>query len=168
MSHFLERLRVQAVRKMVSGCCCEDLLCGCGCAGHAATELVQAGGGCVFGSCQRAVEAADTRPHSAHRVPATAALLLDHDCSVALQGIAYRMLPTATLERWLQLQHSSSSPSSILAAAAPAPGSTAVAHQCVLSLLQRAAQEGSKAAGIAAASCAAEATLPSTLHFRAQ
>lgn len=122
----------------------------------------------VSGSCPCAFEAAGTRPYSAHWISATAAPLLDHGCLVALQGIAYRMLPTATLERWLQLQHSSSRPSSIVAGGAPA-GSAVVAHHCVLSLLQRAAQEGSKAAGIAAASCAAEAdTLPATLHFRPQ
>jgi hypothetical protein len=87
------------------------------------------------------------------------------------------MLPSAAFVRWLWLQHGSSSSSSrhstststaAAAAAAQADPSSVDAYQSVVGLLQQTAEEGSKAAGIAAAKCVEEGFLPATLHFRAQ
>lgn len=95
-------------------------------------------------------------------IKSTATLPCCNNCNVVLQGIAYRMLPTEALQRWLWLQQQGSSRSS-------GEETAEVDFQQVVSLLQQAAAGGaSRAASIAAAQCVELTSLPPTLQFRQQ
>lgn len=103
-------------------------------------------------------------------------------CLLCVQGVAYRMLPTAVFQRWLQLGCTSSSSrlgseadkggnaQEVAAGAGAGAAGSNVSRDsvgCITEVLKKAAESGSKAAGIAAGRFAGQGEPLDTLYFRA-
>jgi hypothetical protein len=188
MSHHVERMRVQAVRKLVSRVSCGQMLrpaaYPAGLPGgkqpgqwvYSTRHITQVSWKMLFRvACSQSVACGLCTAMGHWSKP----MFL---CLLHAQGVAYRMLPSAVFQRWLQLGCSSSSSrlggdrsrdgtaQELAAGAGVAAAGSFVSQDsvgCITEVLKKAAENGSKAAGIAASRFAGQGEPLDTLYFRA-